>query len=183
VDLSARTLVAFRKVCRDADEEPLANLADRVAQTLGPGPHMDFNAFLEAVAADADTHNIKLPAKRGKMLQTHLATRDECAEPVIKKKGKDGIEYEPDPNLRDTEQVPLLEEGGIEAFFNREVVPHVPDAWIDHAKTQIGYEISFTRHFYKPAPLRSLDEIRADLLALQKEGEGLMDDIVGGGVP
>jgi type I restriction enzyme M protein len=183
VDLSARTLVAFRKVCRDADEEPLANLADRVAQTLGPGPHMDFNAFLEAVAADADTHNIKLPAKRVKMLQTHLATRDECAEPVIKKKGKDGIEYEPDPNLRDTEQVPLLEEGGIEAFFNREVVPHVPDAWIDHSKTQIGYEISFTRHFYKPAPLRSLDEIRAELLALQKEGEGLMDDIVGGGVP
>ena len=180
VDLTARNLAAFRQVCRDADEDPLANLADRVAETLGSGPHMDFNAFVEEVAADAEKHNVKLPAKRVKLLQTHLATRDECAEPVIKRKGKDGVEYEPDPNLRDTEQVPLLEEGGIEAFFKREVVPHVPDAWIDHSKTQIGYEISFTRHFYKPAPLRTLDEIRTDLLALQEEGEGLLDAIVGG---
>ena len=89
-------------------------------------------------------------------------------------------EYEPDSSLRDTEQVPLLEEGGIEAFFRREVLPHVPDAWIDPAKTQIGYEISFTRHFYKPQPLRTLDEIRADLEALQAEGEGLLEQIVGG---
>lgn len=177
VDLSTRSLAVFRKVCRDADEEPLANLADSVAGTLGPGPHMDFNAFVEAVEADAEKHNVKLPTKRVKLLQTCLAARDESAEPVIKKKGKDGIEYEPDPDLRDTEQVPLLEEGGIEAFFKREVVPHVPDAWIDHSKTQIGYEISFTRHFYKPTSLRTLDQIRADLEALQHEAEGLLDRI------
>ena len=84
------------------------------------------------------------------------------------------------PNLRDTEQVPLLEEGGIEAFFRREVLPHVPDAWIDRRQTKIGYEISFTRHFYKPQPLRTLEEIRADLEALQTEGEGLLEQIVGG---
>jgi type I restriction enzyme M protein len=88
------------------------------------------------------------------------------------------VEYEPDSTLRDTEQVPLLGEGGIEVFFRREVLPYVPDAWIDDTKTQIGYEISFTRHFYKPTPLRSLEEIQADLLALQKEGEGLLDEIV-----
>jgi type I restriction enzyme M protein len=60
------------------------------------------------------------------------------------------VEYEPDPELRDTEQVPLLEPEGIEGFIKREVLPHVPDAWVDATKTQKGYEISFTRHFYKP---------------------------------
>ncbi len=180
VDLCTRSLTAFRKACAEAGEEPLAKLADRVAQTLGPGPHMDFNVFVEAVESDAEKHNVKLPAKRVKLLQTCLAARDESAQPVIKKKGKDGIEYEPDPDLRDTEQVPLLEDGGIEAFFKREVLPHVPDAWIDHSKTQIGYEISFTRHFYKPAPLRSLNEIKADLEALQTEGTGMLAEIIGG---
>ena len=65
-----------------------------------------------------------------------------------------------------------MEEGGIEAFF------HVPDAWINRAKTEIGYEISFTRHFYEPTPLRPLEEIKADLLALQEESKGLLDEII-----
>jgi type I restriction enzyme M protein len=90
------------------------------------------------------------------------------------------LEYESDSELRDSEQVPLLEEGGIEAFFRREVLPHVPDAWIDESVTKIGYEISFTRHFYKPPELRPLEEIKADLLKLQEEGEELLEDIVGG---
>ena len=88
------------------------------------------------------------------------------------------VEYEPDPELRDTEQVPLVEEGGIEAFIGREVLPYAPDAWIDPSKTEIGYEISFTRHFYKPHPLRTLDDIRADISALEKETEGLLGDIL-----
>jgi len=71
--------------------------------------------------------------------------------------------------------------GGIGTFFQREVLPHVPDAWIDHSKTLIGYEISFTRHFYKPQPLRSLAEIRSDLTALQAEAEGLLDQIIATG--
>lgn len=90
------------------------------------------------------------------------------------------VEYEPDTDLRDTEQEPLLENGGIEAFFQREVLPHVPDAWIDESATRIGYEISFTRYCYKPQPLRTLEEIRADILALEKETEGLLGAIVGG---
>jgi|YelNatPaOPRAMG01_1025707.scaffolds.fasta_scaffold20299_5 type I restriction enzyme M protein len=89
------------------------------------------------------------------------------------------VEYEPDSELRDTETVPLKEPGGIEAFIRREVMPHAPDAWIDEAKTTIGYEISFTRYFYKPQPLRPLDAIRADILALERETEGLMADIIG----
>ncbi len=94
--------------------------------------------------------------------------------------GKPAVaEYEPDPNLRDIEQVPLLEEGGIDAFLRREVLPYASDAWWvpDSAKT--GYEISFTRYFYKPQPLRTLEEIRADILALEKETEGLLVEIVG----
>jgi type I restriction enzyme M protein len=104
--------------------------------------------------------------------------RDESAPPVIRKKTRGSVEYEPDPEVRDTEQIPLLEEGGIEAFFAREVLPYAPDAWIDHSKTQVGYEISFTRHFYKPTPLRSLEEIAADLKAVQAEAEGLLEQVV-----
>jgi len=83
--------------------------------------------------------------------------------------------------LRDTEQIPLLEDGGIESFIRREVLPYVPDAWIDYSKIQIGYEISFNRYFYKPQPLRTLDKIRADILTLNKETEGLLSEIIGEG--
>jgi type I restriction enzyme M protein len=89
------------------------------------------------------------------------------------------VEYESDANLRDTEQVPLLENGGIETFFKREVLPYAPDAWIDKSKTTVGYEISFARHFYKPPKLRTLDEIKADILALEKETEGMLRQVVG----
>jgi type I restriction enzyme M protein len=89
-------------------------------------------------------------------------------------------EYEADPDLRDTEQVPLLEPGGIEAFIRREVLPYTSDAWISDDATKIGYEVSFTRHFYKPQPLRTLAEIRADILGLENETAGLLGEIVGG---
>jgi len=88
-------------------------------------------------------------------------------------------EYEPDTDLRDTEQIPLLEEGGIEGFLHREVLPYAPDAWIDESKTQIGYEISYNRYFYEPQPMRTIEEIRGDILALEKETEGLLDEIIG----
>jgi len=93
------------------------------------------------------------------------------------------VEYEPDPDLLDTEQVPLLEDGGIEAFIRREVLPHAPDAWYVPDSVKTGYEISFTRYFYQPKPLRTLAEIRADILALEKETEGLLGEIIGGTRP
>ncbi len=89
------------------------------------------------------------------------------------------VEYEPDSDLRDTEQVPLLEDGGVEAFIRREVLPYAPDAWYDLNSIKTGYEISFTRHFYKPQPLRQLEDIRADILAIEQETEGLLGEIVG----
>ena len=89
------------------------------------------------------------------------------------------VEYEPDTDLRDTEQIPLLHEGGIDAFLGKEVLPYAPDAWYSPEQVKVGYEISFTRHFYKPKPMRTLDEIRADLLAVERETEGLLAEIVG----
>ena len=89
------------------------------------------------------------------------------------------VEYEPDPDLRDTEQIPLQEAGGINAFLCREVLPYAPNAWYQPDSVKIGYEISFTRYFYKPQPMRTLAEIRTDILALEKETEGLLDGIVG----
>jgi type I restriction enzyme M protein len=88
------------------------------------------------------------------------------------------IEYEPDGNLRDSEQIPLLEDGGIEAFFSREVLPYASDAWIDDAKTQVGYEISFTKYFYKPVQMRSLEEIVADIRKIEADTDGLLNEIL-----
>ncbi len=125
--------------------------------------------------------------------------RSDSAPPVIKRIHKRGVkpdplrglfpatiggkpavvEYEPDTNSRDTEQVSLLEEGGIEAFLRREVLPYAPDAWYVPRSVKTGYEISFTRHFYKPQPMRPLEDIRADILALERETVGLLAEIVG----
>ena len=91
------------------------------------------------------------------------------------------VEYEPDTELRDTEQIPLQEPGGIVAFLRREVLPHAPDAWYVPDSVKIGYEISFTRYFYKPQPMRDLSEIVADIRALERETGGLLDEIIGGG--
>ena len=89
------------------------------------------------------------------------------------------VEYEPDTDLRDTEQIPLVHPGGIDAFLQEEVLPYAPDVYYNPEAVKIGYEINFNRHFYKPQPMRSLDEIRADILALERETEGLLTGIVG----
>jgi type I restriction enzyme M protein len=127
------------------------------------------------------------------------AVRSEDAPPIIKKIHKKGttadplhgrfettiggkaavVEYEPDTGLRDTEQIPLLEEGDMEGFLRREVLPDALDPWHVEGKVKIGHEISFTRYFYKLQPMRSLEEIRADILALERETDGLLGEILG----
>ena len=102
--------------------------------------------------------------------------RDENGEIITDKKGKPKADKE----LRDTEQIPLTYEGGIEKFFADEILTFVPDAWIDDKKTQIGYEISFTKYFYKPVELRSLDDIISDIKLLEVETDGLLSEIIGG---
>lgn len=180
----------------------LVETATALRKELGDKLFEDHNVFRDRVDSTIEKLDIKLSASDRKLILRAVSWRVETAPPVIAKIHKPGkakpdslhglyetavngkkcvVEYETDTDLRDTEQVPLLEEGGIEAFIRREVLPYTPDSWIDESKTQIGYEISFTRHFYKPQPLRTLDEIRADIIAVEKEAEGLLGEIVKGG--
>jgi type I restriction enzyme M protein len=175
--------------------------AVKLRAALGDTLFDDHNLFRERVDAVLRKADLKVPAADLKQILRAVSWRDECAPPVIARVHKPGkaaadplrglfettidgrpavVEYEPDPDLRDTEQVPLLEEGGIEAFIRREVLPYTPDAWIKEDSVKIGYEVSFTRHFYKPQPLRTLEEISADILAIEKEAEGLLDDLLKG---
>lgn len=183
-------------------DKSLLELALLAQKALGDAIFDDHNLFRERFDAAMKAQAQKLSAADRKAILKAVSWRDEAASPVIAKRvklkagdefvtGFDGrylldnsktrevVWYEPDSDLRDTEQVPLKEQGGIAAFFQREVLPHAPDAWIDTEKTQIGYEISFARYFYQPAPLRSLEQIRADILRLEEQTEGLLHKIVG----
>lgn len=177
----------------------LVDVAAALRATLGDVLFEDHNVFRDRVDAALKKAGTKLPAAELKLILKAVSWRVETAPPVIAKVHKPGkltadpmlglygalvagkpcvVEYEPDADLRDTEQVPLLEEGGIEAFIRREVLPYTPDAWVNNDATKIGYEVSFTRHFYKPQPLRTLAEISADILAIEKEAEGLLDGLL-----
>lgn len=109
-----------------------------------------------------------------KVLRAYLAERDETAVPLLDANGK----QVPDSELRDFENVPLKDD--IDAYFIREVLPHVPDAWMYRSKDKIGYEISFTKYFYEYIPLRTTTEIAAELLALDEETENLLREVVQG---
>ncbi len=181
----------------------LVETAYALRSILGEQLFEDYNIFRQNVTAALMQGSIKLPAADLNKILKAVSWRVETAPPVIAKMHKPGkseaeplyglydtvtptgkpviVEYEPDPDLRDTEQVPLLEEGGIEAFIRREVLPYTPDAWIKESATKIGYEVSFTRHFYKPQPLRTLEEITADIFAIEQEAEGLLDGLLKGG--
>ena len=183
---------------RDAS---LVETASALRQEIGGDLFEDHNLFRDREDGALKKLAIKLSAPDLKLILRAVSWRVETAPPVIARIHKPGkakadplhglyqaevsgkaviVEYESDSDLRDTEQVPLLEPGGIEAFIRREVLPYTPDAWInpDPKATKIGYEISFTRHFYQPQPLRTLDEIRADILAVEKEAEGLLDELL-----
>jgi type I restriction enzyme M protein len=204
----AHLLKLYKATGFNLKDRGLYDVVVTVAKTLGAGPHLDFNDWLAAVQKETKRQKVGWTAKREKMLRQELTERDEAAAPVLRQQwgGKvafdepnpfpengpegwryggyfplpdaDTAQYEPDPELRDTEQVPLLEEKGITGFVRREVLPHAPDAWVDADKTQIGYEISFTRYFYQPQPLRGLAEIAADIFALEAETDGLLRDIL-----
>jgi type I restriction enzyme M protein len=184
-----------------ARDAALVETALYLREKLGGEVFDDHNIFREQVVVTLKEANRKIGTADLKLIYKAVSWRDENAPEVIAKIHKPGklkaeplhglyettlqgkkvlVEYEPDTDLRDTEQVPLLEDGGIEAFIRREVLPYTADAWVDESKTKIGYEISFTRHFYKPQPLRTLEEIRTDILAVEKEAEGMLAEIIGG---
>ena len=161
-------------------QKSLMEVARELHLHLGDEIFHDFNQFKKTFDQSLKKLGIKLAATEKKQILNAITWKDEGAKPVIKKKEKDGfISYEPDSDLRDTESVPLKE--NIDTYFQREVLPHVPDAWIDYTKTVVGYEISFTKYFYKYQPLRSLEEITAELLEVERESEGLLKSIISEG--
>lgn len=179
LDLSPEALTLAAPLYDEQGASELNLSLQALATELGPGPHLDFAHALKALKR----HHTKLGHKWTKSIEKTL-TQDPIvsvnpdAKPLIKKKHKDGtIEYESDSNLRDTEQIPLDTPGGIEGYMQREVLPHVPDAWVDDAKTKIGYEIPFTRYFYTYTPPRPLTQIQDELQTLEQEIQTLLQDV------
>lgn len=162
-------------------------LATKPAEKLSTGEHAALNNALTTLigsewkdrdqfvtdlkAALQAAGLTKPPAPLVKAIWSTIGEHDDTATIVTNRKG----EPEPDPALRDTENVPLNED--IEDYFAREVLPHVPDAWIDHDKTKVGYEIPFTRHFYRYTPPRPLEDIQKDLRQLVSEIQDMLGEI------
>lgn len=145
-------------VLKAAEKETYATAIASLSSSV---PLDDWKAFAKAT---------KLKAALLKKVRPYITEKDKTAKPLD----------EPDTDLRDTENIPFTYEGGIDAFIENEVKPYAPDAFVDEKKTQIGYEISFTKYFYKPVELREMTDILADLRALEQEASGIMAEIMGG---
>lgn len=142
--------------------EELEQVQKAIRSVPAGTPTDDWAAFAKAT---------KLKAAALKKIRPFITEKDPAAQPI------DG---EADTDLRDTEIIPFTYEGGIDAFMKNEVLPYTPDAWIDEKKTQIGYELSFTKYFYQPVRLRSMEEIVSDLKKLESETDGILAEILGG---
>lgn len=140
----------------------LLDVRHAVQEAAKTAPFDDWDAFAKAT---------KLKKTQLKKIRPYITEADPEAKEVA---------GEADPELRDTENIPFQYEGGIHTFIEKEVLPYAPDAYVDEEKTKIGYEISFTKYFYKPVKLRDMKDILASLAELEKESEGVMDDIVRG---
>ncbi|SFP37756.1 type I restriction enzyme M protein [Oscillibacter sp. PC13] len=145
---------------KKADE--YASVVVAITKAAETAPLDSWDAFAKAT---------KLKAAALKKIRPFITEKDPGTQPV------DG---EADADLRDTENIPFTYEGGISAFIRNEVLPYAPDAWVDEKKTMIGYEISFTKYFYKPVELRKMGDILESLTALEKEADGMLSEVVGG---
>lgn len=149
----------------------LASLKTALATLDADRVYLNREAFLKDVKKAVAAQSLSLSAANLKAVWQALGEADESADICRDAKGNP----EPDANLRDTENVPLKDD--IAAYFAREVLPHVPDAWIDHDKTKVGYEIPFNRHFYQYAPPRPLEAIDADLKQVSREIMELLAEV------
>ena len=147
-------------------------LADFAAQH-GDTVYKDRSAFLTDLREADRAGNVRLTAAELRVVLAALGERDETAEICRDRHGNP----EPDPELRDTESVPLKE--SIQAYFEREVLPHVADAWVDESKTKVGYEIPLNRHFYQYEPPRPLEVIEADIKTLERDILKLLAAVTG----
>lgn len=188
------------------DRRRLMEAAKSLMKAIGTDVYMDYNLFLTQVNATAKDLNLEVSAAELRAIARAMSVTDPKAEPVVKKVHKSGskdietllttydvyenrlpdygympvrkgvfVEYEPDSDLRDSEKIPVTED--IYAYFLREVRPYVADAWINLPPTKIGCEISFNKYFYKPVPLRSLEENARDILALDEQSQGFIKSL------
>ncbi len=158
-------------VAGQARQDEIRSLLKLLAAKTSGEVMVDRETFVKALSDEAQERGIRLTAAERKAVLSALSERDPQAETYNDRHGKP----EPDPDLRDTETVPLNED--IDDYMAREVLPHVPDAWIDTTKTKTGYEIPLNRHFYVYEPPRELEEIDADLHELEREIIGLLADV------
>jgi len=186
----------------------LLNAAKQLMKAIGTAEYNDFNFLREKIDAELKTSKSKLSASEKNAILNAVSWYDANAEKVIKgitklsgekldrlldhlgckenqlsdygyfvtKKKGEYLEYETESDLRDTENVPFKE--NIYDYFLREVKPHVPEAWINLDATKIGYEVSFNKYFYRHQPLRSIEEVSADILKLENESDGLIREIL-----
>jgi type I restriction enzyme M protein len=152
-------------------QEEIRRLLAAFVEAHGETSYKDLKRFLEDLHSVERTTGIRLAAAETKAVVNALGERDEAAEICRDRHGKP----EPDPELRDTESVPLKE--SIATYFKREVLPHVPDAWIDESKTKVGYEIPLNRHFYVYEPPRPLEVIEAEIRQLESEIIAMLKDV------
>jgi type I restriction enzyme M protein len=208
IDLNAKKRKSLCSPAHWEKHRQLMQRAQFLHKAIGNDAHMDFNLFKSQIEKVLKNQNIKLSTSEKNAIYSAITCYDERAEKVENKRQKitgnkrdqllkrlgctveqlpdfgyypgvkkdEFIIYETDSNLRDSENVPL--KSSIYDYFLREVKPHVPEAWIDLEKTKIGYEISFNKYFYQHKPLRSIEEVTAEILALEKENEGLILDIL-----
>jgi len=168
-------------VKEQAEGRALQESIRKVVRALPGKLFKDRDEFERALDGAVKKAGLKLPSPARKAILSALSERDESAAICRDKSGNP----EPDPELRDTESVPLAE--SVEAFFDREVKPHVPDAWIDTGKRDpkdgqvglVGYEINFNRYFYRYTPPRPLEDIEADIRAIEQDILRMLGDVTG----
>lgn len=208
LDLNAKKRKALTSAATWKKQKEILEAAQELMEAIGTAEYSDYNVFLDEVNQELKAKKTKLSASEKNQILAAVSWYDETAEKVIRKiqklsgdkldkllhhldctkeqladygyypsgKSNEYIIYENQTDLRDSESVPLAE--NIHEYFLREVKPHVAEAWIDLDKTKIGYEISFNKYFYQHKPLRPIEEISAEILALEQENEGLIMDIL-----
>ena len=208
LDFNSKQKKALLSVDLWKKHKRLLQIAESLMNVIGNEEFKNFNIFSAKVEEYLKKEKIKLSASEKNLILGAVSWYDESAEKVIKSKTKikdekreqlldfldceqeelpdygyyptdkpnEYIQYETESDLRDYENVPLKE--NIYEYFLQEVKPHVAEAWINLDNTKIGYEISFNKYFYKHKPLRSIEEVSADILQLEKESEGLIHEIL-----
>ena len=165
--------IALPDLKNKGDVELLQRVVETWKKNLGGHTVGDFALFLML-----EQMKVKVPASKVKLVRQYLGKHNDKADVCFAKPTKRDSAVVTDPSLRDTEQVPLLYPGGIDAFMEKEVLPYAPDAFYDAANVVVGYELSFTKYFYKPVELRTIADITTDINGIEDRLKGVLKDIL-----